>query len=171
MQPFALVGLAGTRLTEVEAETLASSRVAGVLLFPRNVQDGDQLARLCLDVREAGHESLVIAADHEGGNVSVLANAIGRPPSALTLGIADDPDLTRRVHEVTARRARAVGIDLLLAPVADLYVPGNPVIATRAFGTDPHQVARHVSAAIAGLHDGGVAACVKHWPGHGRPRR
>ena len=85
---------------------------------------------------------LEIVADHEGGPVSQLSFAVGRPPAAWALGVLDDPDLTRRVFVETGRRCRQLGIDRLLAPCADVLTEvHNPVIGSRAFGnTDGHEI-------------------------------
>jgi hypothetical protein len=98
----------------------------------------------------------------------VLAAAIGRPPAPWTLGRLDDPELTQAVARSVARRAAALGLDRLLAPCADvLTARRSPVIGVRAFGEEPARVATHVAATVAGLLDGGVRCCLKHWPGHG----
>ncbi len=162
-----VVGLAGPRLDPREREWLARHRPAGVILFARNVIDTKQLTVLCAGLHRVV-PGLEIVADHEGGPVSVLAAAVGRPPAAATLGLLDDPELTWRVHRDTARRLAACGLDRVLAPVADVLTePRNPVIGVRSFGCDPEAVARHVAAAVAGLRQGGVDVCLKHWPGHG----
>ncbi len=163
-----VVGLVGPALLSSEAAWLRRYRPAGVILFGRNVRNAGQLRRLCDDLRAALPAGAEIMADQEGGAVSVLADAAGRPPAAWALGLIDDPELTRRVHRATAQRARACGIDRLLAPCADvLLAPGNTVIGSRAFGAAPELVARHVAAAVRGLREGGVRCCLKHWPGHG----
>lgn len=167
-------GLRGPTLEADERRLLQHWQPAGVILFRRNVVGADQLVALTADLRatlpevNAGHGPRILA-DHEGGTVAVLAEALGTPPSALALGIAGDAGLTRRVHRTMAASARAHGVDTLLAPVADVVHDQNPVIATRAFGRDPGPVGTQVVAAIEGLHRGGALACVKHWPGHGRP--
>ena len=164
-----LVGLASTALDPRERALLAELQPAGVLLFRRNVRDLPELRSLTEEVRELLGSAL-IAADHEGGAVAVLAAALGAPPSALALGIAANPELTRRVHAETARRLRSAGVNLLLGPVADVVSGENQVLATRAFGSTAAGVGRHVRAALSGLRDASVLASVKHWPGHGRPR-
>ena len=91
-----------------------------------------------------------------------------RTRAPLALGVVDDPAATRSVARTVARRLAAVGVDLDLAPVADVGSnPANPVIGVRSFGADPEAVARHVTAFAQGLASGGVHACVKHFPGHG----
>ncbi len=80
----------------------------------------------------------------------------------------DDEALTRDVHAAIGADLSRLGINLNLAPCADvLAADGSPVIGTRSFGADPALVARHVAAAVAGLQSAGVAACAKHFPGHG----
>ncbi len=167
-----LVGLQGTTLLPAEEEALRRLQPRGVLLFKRNVVSNAQLEELCAKVTGILQESSdlpLIAADHEGGPVSVLGAAVGIPPSARALGLADDPELTRRVHKESARRARRAGVNFLLAPVADVDRPGNPVIGIRAFSQDSTRVATQVKAAVRGLREGGVYSCAKHWPGHGSP--
>ncbi len=169
-----LVGLDGQTLLPRERELLLRFRPRGVVLFKRNVDSLAQLRALCAEVETLlATESVLplIAADQEGGPVSVLGRALGCPPSARALGLADDPELTRRVHRETARRARHAGVNFLLAPVADVNRPQNPVVGIRAFGEQSEEVAVHAAAAVRGLREGGVYACAKHWPGHGSPVR
>ncbi len=163
-----VVGLAGPRLHPAEARWLRVYEPAGVILFSRNCVDPGQLADLCREVHACLGVDGEIMADHEGGPVSVLAAAVGRPPAARTLGDLDDLALTRRVHAATGQRLRGVGVDRVLAPCADVLLePNNLVIGSRAFGADPQRVAAHVQAAVVGLREGGAACCLKHWPGHG----
>jgi beta-N-acetylhexosaminidase len=145
--------------------------LAGVVLFGSNVVDPEQLAGLSATLRGAGDEP-VVAIDEEGGDVTRLAHATGSPyPGNAALGAADDPALTRQVYRALGAELAAVGVTLDLAPSVDVNTAAdNPIIGTRAFSDDPQRVARHGAAAVAGLHDVGVAACVKHFPGHGATR-
>jgi beta-N-acetylhexosaminidase len=147
---------------------LAESGVGGFVLFATNVRDGEQVRLLTKRLRAAGERPLV-ALDEEGGDVTRLFAHEGSPyPGALALGRVDDVGLTRRIGAAIARELRAVGVDLNLAPVADVSSnPRNPVIGARAFGSTPDHVARHVEAFVSGHQEAGVAACVKHFPGHG----
>jgi hypothetical protein len=136
-------------------------------LFSRNVIDYSQLFGLCKVLRQLV-PGLEIMADHEGGPVSQLARAVGRPPAPWGLGVLDDVGLTARVFAATGARLAGAGIDRVLAPVADVLTEiRNPVIGSRSFGTDPDLVARHTVAAVTGLLGAGVKVCLKHWPGHG----
>lgn len=162
-----VVGLESTWPSPVEWSWLRQWRPFGVILFSRNVRDFSQLQQLCSVLKNAV-PGLKIFADHEGGPVSQMAAAVGRPPVAYGLGVLDDADLTRRVHVESARRLKAAGLDWVLAPCADiLSEKRNPVIGARSFGSDPELVARHVEAAVNGLREGGLSCCLKHWPGHG----
>jgi beta-N-acetylhexosaminidase len=142
--------------------------LAGVVLFGSNVVDPAQLAALCAALRAAGGDP-VLAIDEEGGDVTRLAHATGSPyPGNAALGAADDLALTRQVYRALGAELAAVGVGVDLAPSVDVNTAAdNPIIGTRAFGADPDLVARHGVAAVAGLREAGVAACVKHFPGHG----
>ena len=162
-----VVGLADVWPTDYEASWLARMKPAGVILFSRNVSNYSLLCKLCGFLHELVPD-LEIMADHEGGPVSQLAGALGRPPSNWGLGVLDDVGLTARVYEETGRRLRAVGIDRVLAPVADVLTEGrNPIIGSRSFGSDMALAARHTVAAVTGLISSEMAVCLKHWPGHG----
>ena len=89
-------------------------------------------------------------------------------PGNLALGVVDDPTLTAEVAAAIAGRLARCGVNMNLAPVADVNTnPDNPVIGVRSFGADPELVARHVAAFVEGTQRQGVAACAKHFPGHG----
>ena len=166
-----IVGIAGPGLHEREAAWLRRYRPAGVILFHRNCPDPGALAALVADLRAALPPGGEICVDHEGGAVSFLQEAAGRPPAARTLGDLDDPDLTRRVHAETARRLAGLGLDRVLAPCCDVLTEThNPVIGARAFAAGADRVASHAVAAVRGLGEGGLRGCAKHWPGHGGSR-
>jgi len=142
--------------------------LGGVVLYARNVSSASQLARLTSAIRDARPQSL-IAIDEEGGDVTRLEATGGSSyPGSLALGRADDVGLTQAVAGSMGRDLVAAGINLDLAPVADVNSnPDNPVIGVRSFGERPDAVAAHVAAFVRGLQREGVAACAKHFPGHG----
>lgn len=154
--------------------------LGGVVLFAPNTAAPDRdpgadpvdtVRALTGRLRDAAARDVVVAADEEGGEVTRLDAVAGSPvPTAAALGHLDDVATTRAVAAWTGDRLAAAGITLDLAPVADVNEPGNPVIGVRAFGSDPRLVARHVAATVAGLQDAGIAACAKHFPGHGDTR-
>ncbi|HET8600383.1 MAG TPA: beta-N-acetylhexosaminidase [Segeticoccus sp.] len=162
-----LVGFEGTTAPDW-VRRWAAQGLAGVCLFARNCLSPEQVAALVASLR-AERPELLVAIDEEGGAVTRLEAQTGSTlPGNAVLGVLDDPAATSAAAAVAADRLRAVGIDLNLAPVADVNVnPRNPVIGTRSFGADPELVARHVAAYVQGLQSRGVAACAKHFPGHG----
>ncbi len=163
-----LPGFAGTTGAPDWLQERLGRGLGGVVLFGRNCVEDAQVASLVTALR-AHAPDLVVAIDEEGGDVTRLDARRGSPyPGALVLGVVDDPGATRSVAATVARRLTAVGVDLDLAPVADVGSnPANPVIGVRSFGADPALVSRHVTAFADGLAHGGVHACVKHFPGHG----
>ena len=146
----------------------AAAGLGGIVLYGRNIADPDQLAHLNAELH-ANRPELLIAVDEEGGDVTRLEAKTGSSyPGNLALGAARDPRLTHDVAAAMGAELAAAGIDLDLAPDADVNSnPSNPVIGARAFGSDSTIVSAHTSAWIEGLQSAGVAACAKHFPGHG----
>ncbi|WP_030264298.1 glycoside hydrolase family 3 protein [Streptomyces violens] len=142
--------------------------LTSVGLFGRNVHTPEQLAALSARLR-AETDGILIAIDEEGGDVTRLEVRGGSSfPGNLALGAVDDTGLTHAVARELGRRLADCGITLNWAPSADVNSnPGNPVIGVRSFGSDPHLVARHTAAYVQGMQSAGVAACTKHFPGHG----
>ncbi|MBB2740587.1 UNVERIFIED_ORG: beta-N-acetylhexosaminidase [Microbispora rosea subsp. rosea] len=142
--------------------------LGGVVLFARNVAGLDRTAALVAELRRE-RPDVVVAVDEEGGAVTRLEAATGSSwPGNLALGVAGDESLTRRVARQIGRMVAAAGVTLDYAPVVDVNAdPRNPVIGVRSFGSDPEEVGRHGAAWIEGLQSAGVAACAKHFPGHG----
>lgn len=164
-----LVAFQGTTAPEWVLRELEQG-LGGVTLFGFNVADPGQVLDLTTALRGAGDP--VISLDEEGGDVTRLAYHVGSPyPGNAALGAVDDVELTRRVYRAIGSELAACGINLDMAPSADVNTEAdNPVIGTRSFGTVPDLVARHTVAAVEGLQSVRVAACVKHFPGHGATR-
>jgi beta-N-acetylhexosaminidase len=146
----------------------AGDGLGGVVLFAWNVESRDQLAELTGALR-AERGDLLVAIDEEGGDVTRLEAREGSSyPGNAALGAVDDAELTEAVAAAIGADLADAGVDLDLAPVADVNTnPLNPVIGIRSFGGEPELVARHVAAFVRGLQGMGVAACAKHFPGHG----
>lgn len=142
--------------------------LASVGLFGRNIASPEQLAALTAQLR-AERDDVLVAIDEEGGDVTRLeVNAGSSFPGNHALGAVDDVELTRQVASELGRRLAACGVNLNWAPSADVNSnPANPVIGVRSFGADTALVARHTAAYVTGLQSAGVAACTKHFPGHG----
>ncbi|MDX6256167.1 MAG: beta-N-acetylhexosaminidase [Frankiales bacterium] len=142
--------------------------LGGVTLYGRNVADAAQLSALTSRLHAEG-DGFVVSLDEEGGDVTRTEVATGSSyPGNGALGAADDPALTAAVAAAMGASLAAAGVDLDLAPVVDVNIdPLNPVIGIRSFGADPLAVSRHTAAFVEGLQSAGVAACLKHFPGHG----
>lgn len=143
--------------------------LAGVVVFGHNVSGGDQAAAALSRALREHREHIAIGIDEEGGSVSRLEATTGSTlPGHAQLGRLDDVETTRAVGTEIGRRLRAVGMNVALTPVADVNTnPRNPIIGVRSFADDSQRVSRHVVAMVEGLQSAGVAACVKHYPGHG----
>ncbi|MER5469705.1 glycoside hydrolase family 3 protein [Streptomyces sp. NPDC002935] len=142
--------------------------LASVGLFGRNIASPDQLAALTAQLR-VERDDVLVAIDEEGGDVTRLEVRTGSSfPGNHALGAVDDVTLTEDVAFELGRRLAACGVNLNWAPSADVNSnPSNPVIGVRSFGADTGLVARHTAAYVTGLQAAGVAACTKHFPGHG----
>ncbi len=139
--------------------------VGGFIIFGGTVE---AVRRLTADLLRRAGRPLLIASDLERGAGQQVAGLTEFPPPAA-LASLEDAAVVRWAGAVTAQEARAVGINWVLAPVADLDVlPDNPIVQTRAFGDNPQRVASYVRSWIEGCQDAGALACAKHYPGHGR---
>jgi beta-N-acetylhexosaminidase len=167
-----MIGVAGLQLAEHEQRWLTAPGVAGVLLFSRNYQSRDQLIALCESIRDVGGDELLIAVDQEGGPVQRFRDGFTRLPALAAIGTVYDRDpgeAVRLAEEhawVMASELRASGVDFSFAPVVDL-ARGNAAIGLRAFHADPAVTAELAQAYVRGMHLGGMAAVLKHFPGHG----
>jgi SSS family transporter len=140
------------------------NHVGGVIWFGSNVYETALLSR---KLSEESRVPLFFAADLEAGIGMRLADTTFWP-SAMAVGATGEPKLAQELGRITAIEAKAVGINDIYAPVADVNVdPDNPVINARSFGEDPHEVAKYVAAFVRGAQSQGVLACAKHFPGHG----
>jgi beta-N-acetylhexosaminidase len=172
-----VAGISGPVATPEEL-ALVRRGVGGVILFSRNVQDPEQVARLSQSLKAAAPGPLTISIDQEGGRVQRL-----RPPFWTQLpplrrlgeldaqgGVAGmtGPQVAEKLGALLAKELSACGIDQDYAPVVDVDTnPQNPVIGDRSISRDPAQVARLGVALAKALEKGGVASCAKHFPGHG----
>ena len=165
-----LPGFVGTTVPDWLRRRLDDG-LAGVCLFGQNVADDAQVTALGAALHDVRPDVLV-TADEEGGSVTRLDAAAGSPwPGHASLGALDDLDVTEGVARGLGAAARERGVDVVLGPVVDVgSEPDNPVIGERSFGADPALVGRHGAAFVRGLQDAGVAACAKHFPGHGATR-
>ena len=165
-----LIGsLPGTTITPEMRALAREFQLGGVTLFKRNIEAPEQVAELNHDLQSLSSElALWVAVDQEGGRVARLRAPFTEWPPMATLGRSGDDKLAYRFAAALAVELKAVGVTLDYAPVLDIHTnPRNPIIGDRALGDDAETVARLGAAVIRGLQQNGVAACGKHFPGHG----
>jgi beta-N-acetylhexosaminidase len=165
-----LIGaLPGTTISSELRALAREFQLGGVTLFARNIEAPEQVAELNHDLQSLSSGlPLWIAVDQEGGRVARLRAPFTEWPPMAALGRSGDPGLARRFAAALGAELRAVGVTLDFAPVLDILTnPKNPVIGDRALAETADDVARLGAAIIKGLQDNGVAACGKHFPGHG----
>jgi beta-N-acetylhexosaminidase len=161
------VGFHGKAVTD-DLRGLISRGAGGVIAFARNVGTPQEVLELTRDIKLLAQRPLLLAIDQEGGQVARLRKGFTEIPSMRAVGATGSAALARALGAMIGRELRAVGFDMNFAPVLDIDTnPANPVIAARSFGRTPELVTELGLALAAGLEEAGVAACGKHFPGHG----
>jgi beta-N-acetylhexosaminidase len=167
-----VIGVSGHELTARERDWLQHEGCAGVILFLRNFASKAQVTELSQSIREAAPRPMLLCVDQEGGRVQRFREGYSKLPplegfDALYRRDADAAlELAREHAWLMASEIRATGLDLSFAPVVDLG-RGNRAIGNRAFSPDPQVVAAFTRAYVGGMHSAGMAATLKHFPGHG----
>jgi len=164
-----MAGFNGHQVT-VELRSLAREfGLGGVILFARNVAEPEQVAALAFEASGLVPDMPTwVSVDQEGGRVARLRSPFTEWPPMATLGRSGDVTLAERFARALAFELKAVGVTLDYAPVLDVHTnPKNPVIGDRALADRAEEVARLGSAIVRTLQAGGIAACGKHFPGHG----
>ncbi|MHB1513600.1 MAG: beta-N-acetylhexosaminidase [Acidiferrobacter sp.] len=168
-----MMDLAGTRLSQDERRRLVHPLIGGVILFSRNYENPAQLRALNADIRALRDPPLIITVDHEGGRVQRFRDGFTKLPACGRIGevYAEDRAEGRKVAHaagyVMAAELLAHGVDMSFAPVLDLGRGVCDVIGDRAFAEDPLVVAELARQYVLGMTHAGMAACGKHFPGHG----
>lgn len=168
-----MIDIAGLELTDLDRQRLTHPLVGGLILFSRNYQSPEQLARLTAEVHALRDSPLLIAIDHEGGRVQRCREGFTHLPPMRRLGelwernLQEAVEAARNIGYVLAADLRQNGVDLSFTPVLDLDWGRSSVIGDRSFHDDPAVVTELAGALIEGLRRAGMAACGKHFPGHG----
>ncbi|ANE46950.1 glycoside hydrolase [Paenibacillus swuensis] len=165
-----MVGFQGTKVTDEVRTMLEKYHVGGIIYFRRNVGELEEIAALSSDLQRIGGKELplLIAIDQEGGMVSRIDREVTLIPGAMALGAARDADAVYETARISGRELRELGINMNFAPSVDVNNnPLNPVIGIRSYGEEPELVGELGAAASAGYQEAGVAATLKHFPGHG----
>ncbi|MEC7644274.1 beta-N-acetylhexosaminidase [Idiomarina sp.] len=164
-----MIDIAGTELTAEDKQLLAHPDVNGLILFTRNFVSIEQVENLVAAAREVSETPLLVAVDHEGGRVQRFRDGFSAIPAMARIAeLPHDEQLAaaQDLGWLMAREVRAVGIDISFAPVLDIN-GCSEVIGDRAFASDVQQVAHIAQAFIEGMHEAGMGATGKHFPGHG----
>ncbi|UCC55249.1 MAG: beta-N-acetylhexosaminidase [Gammaproteobacteria bacterium] len=168
-----MLDVAGTELTAEDRELIAHPSVGGVILFTRNCATPEQVKQLIDDIHAAHDPHVLVAVDQEGGRVQRFRDGFTRLPPLACLGALYDTDRARAKHLahtmgwLMAAEMRAVGVDISFAPVLDLDYGVSKIIGNRALHRHPESVAELAHAYQSGMHEAGMAATGKHFPGHG----
>lgn len=168
-----MADVAGLELTPEERERLLHPLVGGVILFKRNYDNPAQVAALCGEIHALRSPRLLIGVDHEGGRVQRFRDGFTPIPAMGAIGELWDshPQRARRLARdagyVIGAELRAVGVDFSFAPVLDLNYGTSGVIGNRAFHRNAQAVSELAHSLVLGLHEAGMSAVGKHFPGHG----
>ena len=171
-----MMDLAGSDIRPDEREMLRHPLIGGVILFTRNYEDPEQLENLTEELHALRDPRLIVAVDHEGGRVQRFRKGFTRLPPVALLGALHDEkpahavDMAEVGGWLMAAELRALGVDMSFAPVVDLGRGVSGVIGDRAFHRNPETVAKLAHAYQRGMRMAGMAATLKHFPGHGGVR-
>jgi len=163
-------GFEGTGVPDDLAALIAAGRIGGVILFARNIENPEQVRALTTELHGLAPEEapLMLAIDQEGGRVQRLREPWTEWPPMRVVGDRDEVTLTEEIARALARELGDLGIQLDFAPCVDVDTnPDNPIIGDRSFGRTPERVSKHAAHFIDAMQRAGVAACAKHFPGHG----
>ena len=167
-----MLDVQGTSLSSEDKELLAHPLVGGLILFSRNYQSPQQVTELVSHIRQAANKDFLIAVDHEGGRVQRFREQFSEIPAMGSLLSAVNGDLIAakklafRAGLLMAMEVQAVGIDISFAPVLDVHGISE-VIGDRAFDQTPEKIIPLAKSFIEGMHEAGMKATGKHFPGHG----
>ncbi|MCX5893237.1 MAG: beta-N-acetylhexosaminidase [Deltaproteobacteria bacterium] len=163
-----VIGIPGKEITPEIVRHFKELNAGGLILYRINFDSPPQLKKLLADLEEALGRKLLVMADHEGGRVIMFRDGITVFPDNLAVGATEKIDYARQQGEIEAKELRRLGMDVNLGPVLDVLTEAySPNIGIRAYGQDWRLVAAMGAARIAGMQQGGLSACAKHFPGKG----
>ncbi len=167
------IGLEGPTLTGKEAEFMVENNIGGVTLFGRNLENPQQVHKLCTDLHNLRYKMPTktppfVAIDMEGGRVHRLKAPFTQWPALGKLAELDSTSVAFKFGNMMGQELRALGVNVDFAPCVDVMTnPKNILIGDRSLGTDPEEVAKLASGLVRGYIKAGIVPCAKHFPGHG----
>ncbi len=166
-----IVGFDGYTADEGIKEIIEKYHPGGVILFKRNIKDGNQLLSLLNELKSINSSNeipLFLSIDEEGGKVSRLPDEFDKIPSSETIGQVNNEDLSYNIGKILGRKLKALGFNMDFAPVLDINSNSeNPIIGDRAFGDNAEIVTKLGIETMRGIQSEKVISVVKHFPGHG----
>ena len=164
-----ICGISGTTVDEYAKALVQETKVGGIILYGRNTLTAEDTFRLTHSLQELASDTpLIIAIDEEHGRVRRIKEGTTHFVDMASVGRLNDPELSKKIAEITSKELIVCGINLNFAPVCDVNINlENEVIGDRSFSSDPFVAARMVSAYIEGGLGSGMILCAKHFPGHG----
>ncbi len=168
-----MINIEGSEITTDEYSMLEDERVGGLILFTRNFISIPQIKQLILDVRNISRAPILVGIDHEGGRVQRFREGFSAIPAMGKLGqLYQHSQRSALLHAhrlggLLASELAALDIDFSFTPVVDLSIGNENIIGDRSFHSNPNVVASLAKELMRGLHDAGMAAVAKHFPGHG----
>ena len=165
-----MIDVEGTSLSQQDRELISNGNVGGIILFSKNFNSFEQISDLVNEIH-AIKENILLAVDQEGGRVQRFSKDFTQLPSLQDLAkyseINNDPDICKEVAWLTSSELIAAGIDLNFAPVLDIDERDSAIIGDRSFSSKIDEVIKHAEKYIEGMHEAGMQATAKHFPGHG----
>ena len=165
-----MIDVAGTSLSQEDKDLIANRNIGGIIFFSRNYVSLEQIQNLINEIKSV-KENILFAVDQEGGRVQRFTGEFSKLPSLQDIykysKKNNDSDFCREIAWLTSSELIAAGIDINFAPVVDLNDDSSLIIGDRSFSSNSHDVIKFAEDYIDGMHQAGMKATAKHFPGHG----
>ena len=165
-----MIDVAGTSLSLEDKHLIANKNIGGIIFFSRNYVSLEQIQNLINEIKSV-KENILFAVDQEGGRVQRFTGEFSKLPSLQDIykysKKNNDSDFCREIAWLTSSELIAAGIDINFAPVVDLNDDSSLIIGDRSFSSNSHDVIKFAEDYIDGMHQAGMKATAKHFPGHG----
>ena len=165
-----MIDVAGTSISKEDKHLIANKNIGGIIFFSRNFISLEQIQNLIIEIKSV-KENILFAVDQEGGRVQRFTGEFSKLPSLQEIykysKENNDPDFCKEIAWLTSSELIAAGIDVNFAPVVDLNEGSSMIIGDRSFSSNSDDVIKFAENYIEGMHQAGMKATAKHFPGHG----